>query len=200
MFLPVVSSWGIDCIIACLLWPLSLGAGFPVCPGPSRAEEAAAITKPPHLVHFVPAEYPKDKHDAGITARVLLSIEIGDDGKVGEVEVVESAGADFDSAAVAAARAVHFHAGRGRRASHSGQDHLPLRLHYRDQDGRHWAAGELRGRDSGSIQEAALADVTVKIKDLDLATKTDADGAFAFTDLPPGTHKVEIRHPRLSLC
>jgi len=54
-----------------------------------RAEEASVITKPPHLVHFVPAEYPKDKHDAGITAQVLLSIEIGDDGKVGEVEVAD---------------------------------------------------------------------------------------------------------------
>ena len=31
---PVVSSWGIDCDIALSLWPLSLGAGFPVCPGP----------------------------------------------------------------------------------------------------------------------------------------------------------------------
>jgi SSS family transporter len=34
------------------------------------------VTKPPKLVTFVPAVYPKDKHDAGITASVLLSAAI----------------------------------------------------------------------------------------------------------------------------
>src|SRR5262245_60458812 len=62
------------------------------------------ITKPPKLVKFVPAVYPKDKHDAGVTADVLLSIEIGADGQVGEVEVVKGAGPDFDAAAAAAAK------------------------------------------------------------------------------------------------
>ena len=53
---------------------------------------------------FVPAVYPKEKHDAHLTGSVLLSIEIGDDGKVGEVEVVKGAAPDFDAAAVAAAK------------------------------------------------------------------------------------------------
>ena len=35
---------------------------------------------------------------------MLLSIEIGDDGKVGDVEVVQGAAPDFDAAAVAAAK------------------------------------------------------------------------------------------------
>ena len=62
-------------------------------PGAARAagRRPDRVTKPPKLVKFVEAVYPKDKHDAGITASVLLSIEIGDDGKVGEVEVVKSA-------------------------------------------------------------------------------------------------------------
>ena len=63
-----------------------------------------SVTKAPKLVKFVPADYPKDKHDAGSPASVLLSIEIGDDGKVGEVEVVKGAAPDFDAAAVAAAK------------------------------------------------------------------------------------------------
>src|SRR3954467_10021504 len=84
-----------------------------LCP-PLRAQPAGdsaatgQLTKAPKLVKFVPAVYPKDKHDAGITAHVLLSIEIGDDGKVGAVEVVEPAGPDFDAAAVAAARQFEF--------------------------------------------------------------------------------------------
>src|SRR3954471_2841367 len=81
------------------------------CP-PLRAQPAAEatgqLTKAPKLVHFVPAVYPKDKHDAGVTASVLLSIEIDETGKVGEVEVVQTGGADFDLAAVAAVKQFEF--------------------------------------------------------------------------------------------
>src|SRR5262245_45287992 len=70
----------------------------------AAAADEPTITKPPKLIKFVPAEYPKDKHDAGVTATVLLSIEIDADGKVGEVEVVTSGGADFDAAAKAAVK------------------------------------------------------------------------------------------------
>jgi TonB family protein len=174
-----------------------LGAGFPVCPGPSRADEAVAITKPPRLIHFVPAEYPKDKHDAGITARVLLSIEVGDDGKVGGVEVVESGGSDFDSAAVAAARQFLF------TPAEAGGQAIPVKITYRYDFTivtKMVSLGpqvNFEGVVLDRFKKQPMADVTVKIKDLDLATKTDAEGAFSFTDLPPGAHKVEIRHPRL---
>src|SRR5215467_2253175 len=100
---------------ALVLGALMLGLCLP--PARARAQEAAGggaapeagtITKPPKLVTFVQAVYPKDKHDAGITASVLLSIEIGDDGKVGEVEVVKGAAPDFDAAAVAAVKQFEF--------------------------------------------------------------------------------------------
>ena len=77
------------------------------CRAPRCAQDEGGRRSPSRrsCVKFVPAVYPKDKHDAGITASVVLSIEIGDDGKVGEVEVVDSAAApDFDAAAVAAAK------------------------------------------------------------------------------------------------
>ncbi len=74
-----------------------------VLPTMARAQQPE-VTKPPKLVTFVPAEYPKDKHDAGITSSVLLSIEIDAEGKVGEVEVVTSGGPDFDAAAVKAVK------------------------------------------------------------------------------------------------
>ena len=75
----------------------------PPAEGPGAAP-AGQLTKPPKLIKFVPAEYPKDKHDAGVMAQVLLSIEIDEAGKVGTVEVVKGAAADFDAAALAAAR------------------------------------------------------------------------------------------------
>ncbi len=75
---------------------------------PGEAQAGGQLTKPPKLQKFVPAVYPKDKHDAGVTAQVTLSIEIDDTGKVGNVEVVGSGGADFDAAAVAAVKQFTF--------------------------------------------------------------------------------------------
>src|SRR4051812_36255244 len=90
---------------ALALWVALAVAVCTVASRPARAEgEGPQITKPPKLVTFVPAVYPREKHDAHITGSVLLSIEIGDDGKVGEVEVIKGAAPDFDAAAVAAAR------------------------------------------------------------------------------------------------
>jgi len=161
------------------------------------AEEAAVITKPPRLVHFVPAEYPKDKHDAGITARVLLSIEIGDDGKVGNVEVIEGAGDDFDRAALAAARQFVF------TPAEAGGQPIPVRITYRYEFTivtKMVSTGpqtNFEGVVLDRFKKQPLPNVTVKIKELELATKTDENGAFAFTDLAAGTYKVEIRHPRL---
>ena len=160
-------------------------------------EEATVITTPPRLVHFVPAEYPKDKHDAGITAHVVLSIEIGDDGKVGNVEVVEGAGDDFDRAAVAAARQFVFTP-----AESNGQA-IPVKITYRYEFTivtKMVSTGPQVNFDGvvlDRFKKEPLPGVVVKIRELDLATKTDEKGAFAFTDLAAGTYKVEIRHPRL---
>jgi TonB family protein len=173
------------------------GAGFLVCPGLVRADESVTIAKPPRLIHFVPAEYPKDKHDTGITARVLLSLEVGDDGKIGNVEVLESAGADFDNAAVAAARQFIF------TPAEAGGQPIPVKITYRYDFTivtKMVALGpqvNFEGLILDRFKKQPMANVTVRIKDLDLVAKTDETGAFSFTDLPPATYKVEIRHPHL---
>jgi len=179
----------------CTLLAAFVLAGVPLAS--AHADEPAAITKPPHLIHFVQAEYPKDKHDAGITAKVLLSIEIGDDGKVGNVEVLESAGADFDQAATSAARQFVFS------PAEAGGQAIPVKITYRYDFTivtKMVAVGPQVNFDGvvlDRFKKQPLANVVVKIKNLDLSTKTDETGAFAFTDLAPGTYKVEIRHPRL---
>src|SRR5215472_14994378 len=71
-------------------------------------QHAPVVTKAPKLSHFVEAEYPPDKKAAGVTASVLLTIEIGADGKVGNVVVAQSGGPDFDAAAVAAVKQFEF--------------------------------------------------------------------------------------------
>jgi TonB family protein len=164
---------------------------------PLHAEESQAAITPPKLVHFVPAEYPKDKHDAGVTAQVVLSIEIGDDGKVGNVEVVESAGPDFDKAAVAAAKQFVFTP-----AMMDGQP-IPVKISYRYEftiTTKMVSTGPQVNFDGvvlDRFKKRPIAGVTVRIRNLDLATKTNEKGEFAFTDLAPGTYKVEIKHPRL---
>ena len=172
-------------------------AGFLACPGTSRADESAPIAKPPSLVHFVQAEYPKDKHDAGVTSRVLLSIEIGDDGKVGAVEVLETGGADFDAAAVAAARQFVF------TPAEAGGQPIPVKITYRYDFTIVTKVVSLgpqvnfEGVIVERFKKQPLANVKVRIRELDLETKTDEEGKFSFTDLAPATYKVEIRHPTL---
>ncbi len=153
--------------------------------------------KPPRLMHFVQAEYPKDKHDAGITSQVLLSIDIGEDGKVGDVEVEKSGGADFDKAAVAAARQFVF------APAEAGGQPVPVKITYRYDFTivtKMVSTGpqiNFEGVVLERFKKKPVANVAVKLKELDLVTHTDEQGAFAFTDLAPGTYKVEIRHPRL---
>jgi TonB family protein len=160
--------------------------------------EAGTITKPPKLVKFVQAEYPKDKHDAGITASVLLSIEIGDDGKVGEVEVVKGASPDFDAAAVAAAKQFVFEP-----AEIDGQPG-PVKISYRydftivEQMVKTGPQINFDGVILERFKKRPMARVKVKLVDLEGVTAvTDADGHFAFLDVPPGKHKIELSHPKL---
>jgi TonB family protein len=168
-----------------------------IAPAWLRAEEATAITRPPRLTHFVQAEYPREKHDRGITAKVLLSLEVGDDGKVGEVQVLESGGRDFDEAAVAAARKFVFTP-----AEADGRP-IPVKITYRYDFTiltKMVSAGPQINFDGvvlDRFKKEPLAGVMVRLKELDLSSTTDALGRFAFTDLAPGTYRVEIRHPRL---
>ncbi len=66
------------------------------------------VTKMPVLVRFVDAEYPPERKARGESAAVVLTLEISASGEVASVTVAESAGADFDGAAVKAARGFVF--------------------------------------------------------------------------------------------
>jgi TonB family protein len=161
--------------------------------------EGPTVTKAPKLVKFVPAVYPKDKHDANITASVELSIEIGDDGIVGDVTVVKSAPTpDFDMAAVAAAKQFVFEP-----AEIDGQ-RAPVKITYRydftivEKLVKAGPQINFDGVVLERMKKRPLSKVSIKIKELDGVTaQTDEDGHFAFMDVPPGKYKVEISHPKL---
>jgi TonB family protein len=186
----------------------ALLATLAVCAPPAaRAQDAPShadgsgpqVTKAPKLVHFVEAVYPKDRHDAGITASVLLTIEIGDDGKVGDVEVAQGAAPDFDAAAVAAAKQFVFEP-----AEIDGQP-APVKITYKydftikETMVRVGPQVNYDGVVLERFKKRPLARVKVAIKDLGPGVEavTDADGTFAFTDVPAGKHKVELAHPKL---
>lgn len=159
--------------------------------------QQGVLTKPPNLTTFVPADYPADKKAAGITSSVLLSIEIGDDGKVQSVAVVESGGADFDAAAVAAAKQFVFEP-----AEVDGFP-APVTIQYRYTfkiDEVKVKLGPQVNFDGVVLErftKKPLAGVTVSIEDTGAITTTGEDGTFSFIDVPVGTHKVQLSGDKL---
>jgi len=175
---------------------LVLAAGIPLAARgqspPSEAAEPGKGLRPPKLKKFVEAVYPEDKRAAGTGAKVVLSIEVEDTGRVGEVEVVVPAGPDFDAAAVAAARQFEFEP-----ATLDGTP-APVKIQYAYK----FAVKEvlvpvgpqvnLEGVVMDRFSKVPSRGVKVRIVDQGVEASTDQDGAFAFTDVPPGPHVIEL--------
>lgn len=66
------------------------------------------LTKAPTLLKQVEAPFPPDMLDAGVGGTVVMEVDIGADGQVLDVRVVQSAGEAFDAAALAAVRQYEF--------------------------------------------------------------------------------------------
>jgi TonB family protein len=167
-------------------------------PGDETVEHAPVITKSPKLSHFEEALYPPDKKAAGVTAAVTLSIEIGADGRVGNVAVVQSAGSpDFDAAAVEAARKFVF--------DPAEIDHkpAPVKITYKYQFAIRTEVVKLGpqvnldGVILDRFTKKPLPGVSITIKDLGKRAVTDDAGHFEFVDLPLGAHKIEVTGPHL---
>jgi TonB family protein len=173
-----------------------LAAGIPLTARgqspPSEPVEAAKGLKPPKLNKFVEAAYPEDKRAAGVGAKVVLSIEVEDSGRVGNVEVVVPAGPDFDAAAVAAARQFEFEP-----ATLDGAP-VPVKIQYAYK----FVVKEvlvpvgpqvnLEGVVMDRFTKVPSRGVKVRIVDQGIEASTDQEGAFAFTDVPPGQHTIEL--------
>lgn len=155
------------------------------------------LTRPPRLITFVEAEYPAAQREAGVSASVLLSIEIGAEGQVEQVGVVESGGADFDAAAVAAARRFVFEP-----AEVDGVP-APVRIDYRytfrlqEVKVKLGPQVNFEGVVLERFTKKPLEGVSVTLTDTGASTTTDAQGAFSFIDVPVGSHKVQLSGPHL---
>jgi TonB family protein len=175
---------------------LVLAAGIPLAARgqspPGEAVEPGKGLRPPKLKKFVEAVYPEDKRAAGTGAKVVLSIEVEDTGRVGEVEVVVPAGPDFDAAAVMAARQFEFEP-----ATLDGTP-VPVKIQYAYK----FVVKEvlvpvgpqvnLEGVVMDRFTKVPSRGVKIRIVDQGVEASTDQDGAFAFTDVPSGPHVIEL--------
>ena len=160
------------------------------------------LTKAPALVKQVEAVFPLQMLDAGTGGTVVMEIDLGTDGKVMDARVIQSAGAEFDQAALEAVRQFEF--------TPAEVDGVPaaVRIQYSyefffrpevvttllDPD-----AGTPEGvvNFEGTLVErgtrAPLPGATIAIAGLD--TVSDDLGRFSFTSVPPGPQRVVVIAP-----
>lgn len=197
--------------------PAAGPAGTAPAAGPAGATPAAAtIVEPPRLSYKVDPVYPPEAWAAGREAAVALAIDIDAQGLVSDVAVLESGGADFDAAAVAAARQFVFTP-----AIASDGQSVPVRIRYRTRfvvqlvrtttpsatSSTSLPAPVLAGVDvpepinyRGTIKETGtrapigFASVVITSSTGLVLTSTEADGAgrFAFRGVPVGRHRVRV--------
>lgn len=157
---------------------------------PALSDEARRpkLTRPPKLVTFVEAPYPESEKAAGKQASVVLQIAISASGSVDQVQVVQSAGAAFDAAAVQAVRTFVFE------PAEIDDKPAPIRIQYRYDFVLKEEApttGVLEGVVKKRGGAEALAGVTVTL-DTGASALTDADGRFSFPELPPGPRTLTL--------
>src|SRR6478735_12474714 len=87
--------------VACALAYPSIAVGQP------NASDAPALV-PPKVVESVDPSYPEAKRKSGEAASFALTLSIDRTGQVTDVAVAESAGPEFDEAAINAARSLRF--------------------------------------------------------------------------------------------
>ncbi len=154
------------------------------------------LTRPPKLVHFVEATRPPGV-PATATAEVILSIEVREDGNVGEVLVVKTPSPEWGIAAVAAARQFKFEP-----AEIDGVPASVLLTYRYDFTVKEELVSlgpqvNFNGVVLERFKKKPLAGVRVTIPALHLATTTGADGTFSFVDVPIGDQVVELSGPTL---
>ncbi len=187
-------------------------------PPPAEAAplEAGQLSKLPKQTKFVEAEYPKEALEKGITADVVLLLDINAEGKVDAVGIAvpaEPPGLGFDEAAMIAAQQFEFEP-----AEMDGQP-IAVQIEYRyrftltPKVAPPPAPGEAPVEAtrqpvvnfSGVLRERGtrlpLPGVIVTVfrevdgKPVGFEATSDAEGRFAFYDLAPGEWKVLVEIP-----
>ena len=163
-------------------------------PAPEGAPQRTIV--PPKLVHFVEAKFPVSEAAAGKGATVLLQIAISANGAVADVKLLETAGAAFDTAAVAAARQFVFEP-----ALVDGKP-IPVKITYKylftfTEKIVKKTTGDFEGVIRDRATKKPMQDVRVAL-DTGQTTVTDAEGKFKILDVPVGEHTVTLAGEHLA--
>jgi len=170
----------------------ALGASRPsfAQTAPQTGEDVARprLTRPPKLAKFVEAPYPDTEKASGRTASVVVQIAISATGTVDAVQVIESAGPAFDSAAVAAIQQFLFE------PAEINNRPSPIRINYRydfvikeEAPTTAQFVGLVKNHQTGE----ALAGVTIAL-DTGVTVVTDGAGHFQLDGVEPGKHRVTL--------
>jgi TonB family protein len=155
---------------------------------PALGEQAnrPKLTKPPKLLKFVDAPYPESEKSAGKQAFVVLQIGISATGSVDSAQVLQSAGAAFDAAALAAVQQFLFD------PAEIDNRPAPIRIQYRYEFVLKEEAPTV-GVLEGTVRGNGDPLVGVKVElDNGAATLTDENGHFSFSELEPGERRVTL--------
>ncbi len=147
-----------------------------------------ADVTPPEVLHFEPAKWP-DGVPHVLTA-VVLDLQITAAGQVAGQTVVESAGAAFDQAAMAAARLLQFQPAR------QGDRAVPVRIHFRfafDPETEHRPVAPSLGRyDRRAVETAPSGFASLTGRIVERGTGRAIAGALVLARGPKGAHDAEF--------
>jgi TonB family protein len=186
---------------------LACSAGLATAPADAVAQAPADVV-PPKLVKAVEPVYPKSLEDKGLRAAVVVELDLDTAGKVKKATIVESAGPEFDDAALEAAKQLEF------TPATVGGKPSPVRIRYRfdfappfraDRRASAVSQGRYDRRDlerapagfssvDGIVLERGtnrpVSGALVTIPSQGAEVVTDGDGRFRFGLLRPGVAEV----------
>ena len=160
----------------------------------AKKDESAPEPKlePPVLTKFVDAEYPSDALGKGISARVVMKVEIDAEGKVATVEILQPVGMGFDEAAAAAVRQFEF-----KPATLDGEP-IPVRIEYVYNFKLEKKAVK---KEPGQVLEGVIKEkgvglpvigAEVVLENTPFRTATDGKGLFQLRQVPPGKYTIIV--------
>ena len=185
---------------------LAVGGLLALCAGTAAAQKADPTEiDPPRQVRFVEAEYPKAAQEQRLEATVVLRLDIDAEGRVTKASVEHSAGPEFDEAARRAALGFVFEPARLR------GEPVAARILYEYRFTLEPPPAEPPARQSpGAATPRARAIVelltdsvpivgaTVLVHDAvghTLRAQTNEQGRVVYSNLEPGTYRVEVAAP-----
>ncbi len=190
-------SLGWSLVAALTLLPLTATAQQPEEEEDLQSRQRARLTKAPTLVEAEQPPYPQSALDARVEGDVVLRLTLDDKGAVINAEIAQEPGAGLGEAARQAALKFKF------TPAEINNVPAPVTLPFTISFALPTMPGRFTGRISDSGSGKGLDSVTVKITfkgELpegvearpEATSRTDAEGAFSFENVPPGTYTVTI--------